>query len=208
MIPGKLEQEKDDENRIAFQPPNAVTDLHANVVVVFLAIHNRAMVLNLVHAPRRPNVLENGTPRGEAVQQFIIITGASSQRHLGGSSTDISGSVRCVLLRAAPTESPNDRSERVEGCQWVGEVSPGPPLDPGERPGGAARVMHALGEHRLVVRMVQLEWRLHLNTHLISTAIHDSLSARFHSKAVCVCACVGVCAYRYLTRYSNIKFGS
>ena len=201
MIPRKLDQEQDDEDCVPFQPPDSVADFHSNIIVVLLPVHNGAVVLNLVHAPRRPNLLEGGASRGEAVQQFVAIATTYCQRHLGSRPVDGSGGAWGTLLGGALAESPNDRSERVEG---------GLPLGPGEGPGGAARVMHALGERLPAAGTAQVERRrLHLNANLISTAVHDRLSARFHSKAFgCTCAfvhvCVFVCVYVYMCEIQNI----
>ena len=58
-------------------------------------------------------------------------------------------------------------------------------------------MVHALGERLPGAGGGEVDRRLHLNANLVSTAGHDRLSARFHSKAV-ECVCVRECMHVYM----------
>ena len=97
MIPGEFDQKQNDEDCVPFQPPDSIADLHSDVIVVkLLPVHNGAVVLNLTYPPRHHNILESWARRGEFVQQFITVTAAPSQRHLGGCPAEGAGGIRGI----------------------------------------------------------------------------------------------------------------
>ena len=76
MIPGKFEEEKNDEDCVVFQPPNSITNLEPNVLLLFVPLHSLSTSLYICPPPSTSATSD--TSVGERVRRHGRARGSES----------------------------------------------------------------------------------------------------------------------------------